>query len=883
MEKDEDSGSPGWSASFFMQTTEDVARAVAAAAAAVHSPRPSVIYSSRAESSSQLQRLQHHVSRILKGLSSSPEVKSGPYNPEILTSQKRQWASFQLQSLDHRVWKEPSKLFESMVVVGLPPSSDIQALQNLYSAKRFEGSGRFRSSLGGQHQPLVEPTLEPQVLFVYPPEKTAAAQIQGSPFILLSGRSREFLALLDSLHVSLNAWKVRADLQSIAKRTENTDIVCSLTHFRRGIIISSRVWLISGRSTSADCLESPANLLASSLHSLHFHTLFVFFSSPEHLKQSDLSFVFRLQVADDSTLYGCCVLAEEIIQNPSGLISMISEGQPRFPSLSRRILTTHRCYCILSRLPFFDLHFGVLNSIFTEERLERLTKQISYLDLESPIGYDMVEMVDEKAGCLSQEDGAHNRANGIVEAYQSSTRGSISGGVMDDMSLIEHKLLNGDGYSKKEPNDSDVSLDPETPRLTSCGEPPVDNSVNDIFTDKQSADRRLPSAVLPLLRYQQCESSESSSSFQGSPSEDRHFRSDIDEAETEEGSSSGQDIFSEHSDILEWAKANNHGSLQIICEYYQLSCPARGSTIKFQPLDHLHPLEYHRPDETVLHIAGSTIDLRSCNTSLELAEAHSALMVEEEAAALSVLTLFAGALLEKIVVVCANLGILSALVLSLIPLIRPFQWQSLLMPVLPNDMLDFLDAPVPYIVGVKNKTNEVQSKLTNVILVDANKNQVKSPTIPQLPQHRELYSRLSSYHAKLVGESYLGKKRPVYECTDVQAEAAKGFLGELRLYLDSLCSSLRSHTITNVQSNDDKVSLLLKESFIESFPSRDRPFVKAKRTPTLRNATPAAYELKEYTHRRKQPSGLGSGSSMGGLEFEYEYACASRECDGCVY
>ncbi|KAL0426801.1 UNVERIFIED_CONTAM: hypothetical protein Slati_2854900 [Sesamum latifolium] len=788
MEKDEESGSPGWRASFFMQTTEDVARAVAAAAAAVHSPRPSVVYSSRAESSSQLQRLQHHVSRILKGLSSSPEVKSGPYNPEILTSQKRQWASFQLQSLDHRVWKEPSKLFESMVVVGLPPNSDIQALQNLYSAKRFEGSGRFQSSLGGQHQSLVEPTLEPQVLFVYPPEKQ------------LPLKYKDLLSFCFPAGVEVNA-------------VERTPSMSELNEILLG---------------------------------------------QEHLKQSDLSFVFRLQVADDSTLYGCCVLAEEIIQNPSGLISMISEGQPRCPSLSRRILTTHRCYCISLRLPFFDLHFGVLNrsentslstmlpvklpiwniahnsgvlcniinvftsccvltcmtelelfldcesmhmlssslqNIFTEERLERLTKQISCLDLESPIGYDMVEMVEEKAGCLSQEDGAGNTQNGIVEASQSSTSDSTSGRVTDEMSQIEHKNLNGNGYSKKEPNDSDVSLDPETPRLTSCGEPPVDNSVNDILTDKQSADRRLPSAVLPLLRYQQCESSESSSSFQGSPSEDRHFRSDVDEAETEEGSSSGQDIFSEHSDILEWAKANNHGSLQIICEYYQLSCPARGSTIKFQPLDHLHPLEYHRPDETVLHIAGSTIDLRSCNTSLELAEAHSALMVEEEAAALSVwavsclcgslrldhvLTLFAGALLEKqIVVVCGNL-------------------------VLPNDMLDFLDAPVPYIVGVKNKTTEVQSKLANAILVDASKNQVKSPTIPQLPQQRELYSRLSSYHAKLVGESYLGKKRPVYECTDVQAEAAKGFLGELRYYLDSLCSNLRSHTITNVQSNDDK-------------------------------------------------------------------------------
>lgn len=171
-------------------------------------------------------------------------------------------------------------------------------------------------------------------------------------------------------------------------------------------------------------------------------------------------------------------------------------------------------------------------------------------------------------------------------------------------------------------------------------------------------------------------------------------------------------------------------------------------------------------------------------------------------------------------------GILSASVLSIIPLIRPYHWQSFLMLVLPNDMLDFLDAPVPFIVGVKHKTAEVQSKSANVIFVDANKKQVKSSSIPHLPQHKALFAALSPYHAQLVGESYLGRRRPVYDCTDVQVEAAKGFLRVLRSYLDSLCSNLRSHTITNVQSNDDKVSLLLKESFIESFPSRDRPFMK---------------------------------------------------------
>ncbi|XP_022749966.1 uncharacterized protein LOC111299181 isoform X5 [Durio zibethinus] len=712
MSKIEDSGSPGWSASLFMQTKEDVARAVAAAATTVRSPRPSAVYSSKDENGgSQFQKLQRHFSRVLKGFSQPPEVRSGTYNPEVLTSQKRQWANFQLQYLssvqDHRSLKEPLRLFESMVIVGLPPNCDFQALQRHYVTRKFEGSGKLQSALSYQNNSRVEPNLEPQVLFVYPPEKQ------------LPLKYKDLLSFCFPGGVEVHA-------------VERTPSMSELNE----ILLSQ-----------------------------------------EHLKQSDLSFVFRLQVADDSTLYGCCVLVEEIVQKPSGLLSLISDRQTACPSMSRYVMTTHRCYCILSRLPFFELHFGVLNSIFDEERLDRLTKSIGDIDLE------------------------------LSESYSSETN-------LDDV-----------------PTDQGALKDLQNTTIETSE-----------IANKQAAERRLPNAVLPLLRYYQYESSESSCSFQSSPCEDRNLRSDVDDTETEETSISGQEDSSDHLDILEWAKANNHGSLQILCEYYQLPCPARGAKLRFHPLEHLHPLGYHRPDEKVLNIAGSTIDLRSCSTSLEFAEAHTALLAEEEATALStwavacmcgslrlehVLTIFAGALLEKqIVVICSNLGILSATVLSIVPLIRPYQWQSLLMPVLPDDMLDFLDAPVPYIVGVKNKTSEVQSKLANVILVDANKNQIKASTIPQLPKHRELFACLSPYHAKLVGESYLGRKRPVHECTDVQIEAAKGFLSVLRSYLDSLCSNMRSHTITNVQSNNDKVSLLLKESFIDSFSSRDRPFMK---------------------------------------------------------
>ncbi|KAF5952408.1 hypothetical protein HYC85_010352 [Camellia sinensis] len=177
MVKNEDSGSPRWSASLFMQTTEDVARAVAAAAAAattVRSPRPYVVFSSKDDNgNSPLHKLQHQVSRVLKGFSQPPEVKSGTYNlqPKASMGKRPIVVPGFIATLDHRPLKEPSRLFESMVVVGLHPNCDIQALQKQYFERKSEGSGKFRSALSGQHQSRAEPNLEPQVLFVYPPEK----------------------------------------------------------------------------------------------------------------------------------------------------------------------------------------------------------------------------------------------------------------------------------------------------------------------------------------------------------------------------------------------------------------------------------------------------------------------------------------------------------------------------------------------------------------------------------------------------------------------------------------------------------------------------------------------------------------------------------------
>ncbi|XP_066332627.1 uncharacterized protein [Miscanthus floridulus] len=785
---DKNDGSEGlkFNTSNLIQTTEEVARAfiAVASAATAQSARPSVVYSSKDESGSPMQKLQQQFSKIMKGFSSSPDL-SGTYNPEVLTTQKRQWSRYQLKSLGDRCIREPSHLFESIVIVGLPPHADIQELENIALGRNDEDGKRSRNLFSNSHQVHAISNLEPQVLYAYPPEKPLPLKYKDTLSFCLPGG------------VQVHA-------------VERTPSFSELNEILLG---------------------------------------------QEQLKESNQSFVFRLQVADNSALYGCCVLVEEIVQRPSKLVSMLMNDKPIFPRRSRYVITTPRCYCILSRLPFFELHFGVLQSILMEERLEWLTDGVSMLtslSLEESCENDICEGTEVTAqkqyldSNTTDVDKSSESSMGVSSKELSDT--DSSSGCRENQLDFVSKEQQQNSSCDKEQSDlkreivtccdvSEVS-DHFVPEDTSSGESGVKHHELDSASgiqdesgakncddspkgnvDDEELDLFITDTILPLMRSRLCEDCESSPSSQGSPSEGRNF--DTQESDSEEPSSIGDGDLVRHNNILQWAKAKKYGSLQVVCQYYQLQCPARGSSLTFHPLEHLHPLSFHRPGETVLHIAGSTIELRSRDTSLEVAEMRNSLFAEEESTALStwavasicgclrlehVMTLFAAALLEKqIVIVCSNLGMLSASVLSILPLIRPYRWHSLLMTVLPNDMMDFLDAPVPYIVGVQNKTSDVLNRLPNAVVIDANRNQIKSSSVPQLPQHRELLSALRPYHSILVGESYLARKRPVYECTDAQVEAAKGFLAVLRDYLDTLCSNLRSHTITNVQSNNDKL------------------------------------------------------------------------------
>lgn len=113
---------------------------------------------------------------------------------------------------------------------------------------------------------------------------------------------------------------------------------------------------------------------------------------------------------------------------------------------------------------------------------------------------------------------AEDVVDGTVDNSQSGSRDSTPGD--DNGSQMEPYIAEGHIHLlQKGIKDNDaVAVDSETERVSDKGEcgggnlEDFDIDVDDL-SNKQAEERRLPNAVLPLLRYYQYESSESSSRY----------------------------------------------------------------------------------------------------------------------------------------------------------------------------------------------------------------------------------------------------------------------------------------------------------------------------------------------------------------------------------
>ncbi|KAL5562026.1 hypothetical protein UlMin_031773 [Ulmus minor] len=723
--------------------------------------------------SHSFQRLKTQVQRVWQwGNNSREESCRANFNPEVLANQKRQWYQLHSKVLDHTKYKEPTSLFEHFIVVGLHPDTNLESVEESFAKRKKWEMEMAKSDIIDykmlqQRGPSV-PTLEPQVLFKYPPGKRLGMRLKDlAAFCFPGGIKAQLLERTPSL----------SDLNAI-------------------------------------------------------------FYGQEHLGRDDLSFIFSLK-GENETLYGVCLHVMEIVQRPPRILGISSPHSHSSGGLNRFLVSAPRCYCLLTRVPFFDLHYEMLNSIIAQERLSRITEVVSEMSLNDYVPSTLRALDQMHENVASPVEESSDWMSSAIPVDSAVAFTAVAAGIIPDDGILGSSLKIWEPLSPESVTTSDASdnsqlrdLDKHSRTNSQCfDEYPFEaletrsDTVERMYASFENGHASPEALKSVSSRFRTLERLGSSESL-FSPARSMTSEDDDDELHPNSEKDYGDDL------IMEWAKENKNDLLQIVCGYHALPLPPRGGELVFQPLEHLQSIEYKRPPASAL------VFYEKYPESLEAAE----LAAAEEALALSlwttsticrvlslesILALVAGVLLEKqVVVVCPNLGVLSATVLSLIPMILPFQWQSLMLPVLPGRMLDFLDAPVPFIVGLLHKPNDLKIKQSNLVHLNVLKDQVKTCYLPPLPRYKELASALAPIHATLSNEGSIAKRLPVHRCNEVQAEAAGQFVKVMKGYLESLCSGLKFHTITSVQSNNDRVSLLLKDSFIDSFPSRDQPFIK---------------------------------------------------------
>jgi len=200
----------------------------------------------------------------------------------------------------------------------------------------------------------------------------------------------------------------------------------------------------------------------------------------------------------------------------------------------------------------------------------------------------------------------------------------------------------------------------------------------------------------------------------------------------------------------------------------------------------------------------------------------------------NVLAALNSVLLERQVAVFSpNLGDLGAVTLALsTTMLRPLRWRSLTLPVMPmtERMASLLEAPVPFVIGIQRKTNEVRRLCQELTRVNVYKDEVKlgGGPQPQLPRLKELAGVLRPLHDAAREAARGGSTRgPVAEPSKRARTAARAFLEAWREYLRALVANLRSYAITEVSAAGEKTSILLKDTWVDSFSKADRSFMRA--------------------------------------------------------
>uniref|UniRef100_A0A8C2FQY1 DENN/MADD domain containing 5B n=1 Tax=Cyprinus carpio TaxID=7962 RepID=A0A8C2FQY1_CYPCA len=164
---------------------------------------------------------------------------------------------------------------------------------------------------------------------------------------------------------------------------------------------------------------------------------------------------------------------------------------------------------------------------------------------------------------------------------------------------------------------------------------------------------------------------------------------------------------------------------------YEVPLPPPGRSLKFHGV--YEPILCQRPGVGELPLA-----------DFPLSEAFRLLGVE------NLVQIFTCVLLEmQILLYSQDYQRLMVVAEGITTLLFPFQWQHVYVPILPASLLHFLDAPVPYLMGLQSKEGTDRSKLelpqeANLCFVDIDNHCIELPEdFPHFPNKTEFIQELN--------------------------------------------------------------------------------------------------------------------------------------------
>ncbi|XP_078324597.1 uncharacterized protein LOC111125891 isoform X6 [Crassostrea virginica] len=198
--------------------------------------------------------------------------------------------------------------------------------------------------------------------------------------------------------------------------------------------------------------------------------------------------------------------------------------------------------------------------------------------------------------------------------------------------------------------------------------------------------------------------------------------------------------------------------------------------------------------------------LPSIPSSRNLTEYYNAVDTEK------MMMIFASMLNERrIVITSKRLNRLTACVHASASLLYPMHWQHLFIPVLPAFLIDYLSAPMPYLIGAHKSLLEKvrESELGDAVVVDVDENKIKT----SFNDLEELPSEIQSYLKK-----HLKKDRIAVAMAASGDAIPKTFLMSLVKLIGGYRDALKFHPGEEITFNP--------EAFVQSRPETMQPFLE---------------------------------------------------------